>query len=187
MPSPTKPRRRRSTAKQRAVLEVLREHENFRSAQQLYLDIRRRQELPIGLTSVYRILRTLADDRIAETQRAEDGEILYRLRTGTGHHHYLLCRLCGRAVAFTPVDIEEHTRRLSHQHHYTDVSHYVDLYGICPLCRSRRPGPPPSRTAQRRLSHQRSPSRLWWVGVFSSVASAVAVQGSWCQSPNESS
>jgi Fur family transcriptional regulator, ferric uptake regulator len=81
VPSPAEPRRRRSTAKQRAVLEVLREQENFRSAQQLYLDLRRHRQLRIGLTSVYRILRTLAADRIAETQRAEDGEILYRLRT----------------------------------------------------------------------------------------------------------
>ncbi len=136
MPSPPEPRWRRSTAKQRTVLEVLREQENFRSAQQLYLDIRRHRQLRIGLTSVYRILRTLAADRIAETQRAEDGEILYRLRTGAGHRHYLVCRRCGRAEGFTPVDIEEHTRRLSRQHHYTDVSHYVDLYGVCPRCRT---------------------------------------------------
>jgi Fur family transcriptional regulator, ferric uptake regulator len=134
--SPPEPRRRRSTAKQRTVLEVLREQENFRSAQQLYLEIERHGQLHIGLTSVYRILRTMATDRIAETQRAEDGEILYRLRTGAGHRHYLVCRRCGEAVGFTPVGIEEHTRRLSRQHHYTDVTHRVDLYGICPRCRT---------------------------------------------------
>ena len=137
--SPYEPRRRRSTAKQRAVLEVLREQENFRSAQQLYLEVRRDRQLRIGLTSVYRILRTLAADRVAETQRAEDGEILYRLRNGTGHRHYLICRQCGDAVAFTPVDIEEHTRRLSRQHNYTDVTHYVDLYGTCPRCTTAPP------------------------------------------------
>jgi len=134
--SSPEPRRRRSSAKQRAVLEVLREQENFRSAQQLYLDVRRDRQVRIGLTSVYRILRTLAADRVAETQRAEDGEILYRLRTGAGHRHYLVCRRCGEAVGFTPVDIEEHTSRLSRQHHYSDVTHYVDLYGICPRCRT---------------------------------------------------
>jgi Fur family transcriptional regulator, ferric uptake regulator len=134
--SPAEPRRRRSTAKQRAVLEVLREQENFRSAQQLYLDVRQNRQLRIGLTSVYRILRTLAADGVAETQRAEDGEILYRLRAGTGHRHYLVCRRCGEAVAFIPVEIEEHTDRLSRQHHYTDVTHYVDIYGICPRCRT---------------------------------------------------
>ena len=146
MSSPAEPRRRRSTAKQRAVLEVLREQENFRSAQQIYLDVRHNRQLRIGLTSVYRILRTLADDRIAETQRAEDGEILYRLRTETGHRHYLVCRRCGEAVGFTPVEIEEHTHRLSRQHQYIDVTHYVDIYGTCPRCRT---APGSERSADR--------------------------------------
>ena len=157
MSSPPQPRRRRSTAKQRAILEVLREQENFRSAQQLYLDVRRDRQLRIGLTSVYRILRTLAADRVAETQRAEDGEMLYRLRTGTGHRHYLVCRQCGEAVAFTPVDIEEHTRRLSRLHHYTDVTHYFDLYGTCPRC---RPAPASQGCADKPLPDSpRLPSR----------------------------
>lgn len=155
MSSPPESPRRRSTDKQRVVLEVLREQENFRSAQQLYLAIRHHRQLRIGLTSVYRILHTLATDRIAETQRAEDGEILYRLRTGTGHRHYLICRRCGGAVGFTPVGIEEHTRRLSRQHHYSDVTHHVDLYGICPRCRTatgpegaaNQPHPTPGRPA----------------------------------------
>lgn len=139
MSTPAQPRQRRSTAKQRAVLHALREQRNFRSAQQLYLDVHRDHELRIGLTSVYRILRTLAADRIAETQRAEDGETLYRLRTEAGHCHYLICRRCGTAVAFTPLDIEEHTRRLSRQHRYADVTHHVDLYGTCPQCQIASP------------------------------------------------
>ena len=106
MSAPPQSRRRRSTAKQRAVLEVLQEQQNFRSAQQLYLDIHRHRQLRIGLTSVYRILRTLADDRIAETQRAEDGEILYRLRTEAGHRHYLVCRQCGTTVEIAGPAIE---------------------------------------------------------------------------------
>lgn len=149
MSSSALPPRRRSTAKQRTVLAALREQENFRSAQQLYLDINRHHALPIGLTSVYRILRALAEDRVAETQRGEDGEMLYRLRNGTGHRHYLVCRQCGRAVGFVSAEIEEHTHRLSRQHSYTDVSHYVDLYGICPRCRT---GAPENRTDQRTLN-----------------------------------
>ncbi|WP_308206689.1 transcriptional repressor [Mycobacterium paraense] len=135
---------------------MLREHENFRSAQQIYLDIRHHRQLRIGLTSVYRILRTMATDRIAETQRAEDGEVLYRLRTGQDHRHYLVCRQCGRAEGFTPVDIEEDTRRLSRQHRYTDVTHYVDLYGICPRCQT---APSIETQGTTRVPHQIGPDR----------------------------
>jgi Fur family transcriptional regulator, ferric uptake regulator len=134
MPAPQTPRRRRNTAKQQVVLDVLRGSDNFRSAQQLYLQIRHERPLRIGLTSVYRILRSLADDRIAETQRAEDGEILYRLRDSPGHRHYLLCRRCGRAVGFTPTALEDHTADLIRRHRYSEVTHYFELYGICPQC-----------------------------------------------------
>ncbi len=136
MPAPPTSRRRRNTAKQQVVLEVLRGSDKFRSAQQLYLQIRHERPLRIALTSVYRILRGLADDWTAETQRAEDGEILYRLRSSPEHRHYLLCRQCGRAVGFTPTALEDHTAGLIRQHRYSEVTHYFDLYGICPQCRT---------------------------------------------------
>ena len=132
-------KRRRATAKQRVVLETLGSSDTFRSAQQLHMQLQRQQVLPISLTSVYRILRGLAEDRIAETQRAEDGEILYRMRNSPVHRHYLLCRRCGEAVAFTPLALEQQTSQLSGQYNYTDVTHHVDLYGICPRCRALRP------------------------------------------------
>jgi Fur family transcriptional regulator, ferric uptake regulator len=125
---------RRWTENQRAVLEALHHSDHFRSAQQLHRDIREHHTTGIGLTSVYRILHRLAAERIAETQRAEDGETLYRLRTEPGHLHHLLCRRCGVAVAFTPVGLETLTARLAHQHRYTDVTHHIDLYGTCPQC-----------------------------------------------------
>ncbi|MCV7174589.1 Fur family transcriptional regulator [Mycolicibacterium sphagni] len=132
--------RRRATANQRAVLHVLGEIDRFRSAQQLYVLLHQQYSLPVGLTSVYRILHTLAEDGVAETQRAETGEHLYRIRNGSDHRHYLLCRHCGRAVAFTVPALEENAHQLAKQHHYADVTHYVDVYGICPGCRSNFEG-----------------------------------------------
>jgi Fur family ferric uptake transcriptional regulator len=101
--------KRRSTTAQCVVLEVLNTSDKFRSAQQIYLEIRTQRLIRMGLTSVYRILRTLCDDSIAETQRAEDGETLYRKCTAPGHRHYLVCRCCGLAVGFTPIALEEET------------------------------------------------------------------------------
>ncbi len=133
--SPTQPPRR-STANQRAVLHVLGETDRFRSAQQLYVQLHQQCSLRVGLSSVYRILHTLAEDGVAETQRAETGEYLYRIRNGSDHRHYLVCRRCGRAVAFTVPALEETAHQLAEEHHYADVTHYVDVYGVCPRCRS---------------------------------------------------
>jgi Fur family ferric uptake transcriptional regulator len=134
MPIPRAPQRRRPTAQQQAVLDALGRSDHFRSAQQIHRELGERPAMRVGLTTVYRILRTLADQRIAEAQRGEDGETLYRLRTTMAHHHYLLCRRCGAAVAFSPAALEHHTAELTRQHCYADITHHIDLYGTCPRC-----------------------------------------------------
>ena len=88
----------------------------------------------VRLVTVYRILRTFAEMKTTETQRAEDGEMLYRLRTAPGHRHYLLCRRCGRAIGFTAGEFEHLTSQLAEDHRYTDVTHQIDFYGTCPRC-----------------------------------------------------
>ncbi|MEE6169063.1 MULTISPECIES: Fur family transcriptional regulator [unclassified Mycolicibacterium] len=133
---PSSQPRRRATANQRAVLHILGETDRFRSAQQLYVQLHQQYSPRVSLTSVYRILHALAEDGVAETQRAETGEHLYRIRNGSNHRHYLVCRRCGRAVAFAVPVLEESAHQLAKQHHYADVTHYVDVYGICPRCRS---------------------------------------------------
>jgi len=134
MQASPEPRPRRTTPKGQVVLEILSGSDRFRSAQQLYVQIRHETSVQIGLASVYRILRGLADDGIAETQRAEDGEMLYRVLSSPGHRHYLLCRRCGRAVGFAVVAFEDSATDLVQQHGYSDVTHHFDLYGICPQC-----------------------------------------------------
>jgi Fur family ferric uptake transcriptional regulator len=126
--------RRRPTANRQAVLDLLSHSDRFRSAQQVHIEMREQYGPRIGLSTIYRILRTLADEKVAETQRAEDGETLYRLRTAPEHRHYLLCRRCGRAVGFTVEDIERYTSRLARRHRFADVTHYIDIYGTCPRC-----------------------------------------------------
>ncbi|HUO38120.1 MAG TPA: transcriptional repressor, partial [Mycobacterium sp.] len=93
---------RRPTAQQQAVLDALGRSARFRSAQELHHELTAHTPNRIGLATVYRILHRLSSLRIAEAQRGEDGETLYRLRTSSNHHHYLICRRCGAAVAFNP-------------------------------------------------------------------------------------
>ncbi|WP_235852664.1 Fur family transcriptional regulator [Mycobacterium interjectum] len=122
MPAPQALRQTRMTTQQRAVLELLGRSDRFRSAQQLHRDLGQRHSVRIGLVTVYRILHAFADMKICETQRAEDGETLCRLRATPEHRHYLLCRRCGRAIGFTAGEIEAFTSQLAQQHRYTDLA-----------------------------------------------------------------
>lgn len=134
MPAPQVRRPIRMTSQQRALLDLLHRSDRFRGAQQLHDDLRQGRGVRIGLVTVYRILNLLTDLKITETQRAEDGEMLYRLRTTSEHRHYLLCRQCGHAIGFTADEIEAFTSKLAQQHHYTDLAHEIDFYGTCPRC-----------------------------------------------------
>lgn len=100
----------------------------------MHADLRLTSTIGIGLTSVYRNLHRLADQQLVETQPSEDGELLYRIRDDGGHHHYLMCRICGRAEQFTLDEVEQSADLIARQHRYRDVSHRLDLYGICPRC-----------------------------------------------------
>ncbi|WP_084520168.1 transcriptional repressor [Nocardia mexicana] len=71
-----KPVRYRATVRVTAMLDVLRRDDRFRSAQQLYDDLRTATSLRIGPTTVYRILNLLVEQELVETQRSEAGELM---------------------------------------------------------------------------------------------------------------
>ncbi|WP_067463310.1 Fur family transcriptional regulator [Nocardia amamiensis] len=128
-------KRQRTTAQRMAVLDALRHSDRFLSTQQLHAYLRRTSDVRIGLTTVYRALRLLADDQLVETQRSEHGELLYRRNNNTyGHRHYLLCRICGRAEELAVDDVEDYVAHVAAESRYSDISHSINLYGVCPHC-----------------------------------------------------
>ncbi len=126
----------RSTRQKRALAALLADVDGFRSAQDLHALLRTRGER-VGLTTVYNQLRLLADSGEVDVLRAEDGETLYRRCSTDVHHHHLLCRSCGRTVEIDGPDIEGWADRLAAQEGFTDVSHTLEIVGICPTCRRR--------------------------------------------------
>lgn len=123
----------RETRQKRALSAVLDETEGFRSAQDLYADLRARGQT-VGLTTVYNQLRALAEAGMVDTLRTEDGETLYR-RCGTEHHHHhLVCRRCGATVEVEGPEVERWADRVAGQHGFVDIAHTVEIVGTCADC-----------------------------------------------------
>jgi Fur family ferric uptake transcriptional regulator len=122
----------RSTRQKRALAEVLDESDGFRSAQDLYVELRARGE-NVGLTTVYNQLRALADSGQVDSVRADDGETLYR-RCGAEHHHHLVCRFCGRTVEVQGPEIERWANRVAEANRYVDIQHTFEIVGTCRDC-----------------------------------------------------
>lgn len=123
---------RRVTRQRAAVVELLAEKDDFRSAQDLHDELRGRGE-EVGLTTVYRTLQSLSESGEIDMLRTDSGEALYR-RCSPHHHHHLLCRDCGYTVEIESTGVEQWAQTMAVHHGFTDVDHTVEITGTCASC-----------------------------------------------------
>ncbi|CAB4942040.1 unannotated protein [freshwater metagenome] len=126
--------KQRSTRQRAAVANVLQELDDFRSAQDLY-DLLRAQGENVGLTTVYRTLQAMAEQGDIDVLAGSDGQSLYR-RCGqrSGHHHHVVCRTCGLTVEVEGPVVEAWTHEIARENGFTDVSHTLEIFGLCARC-----------------------------------------------------
>ena len=124
----------RSTRQRAAIAALLENLDEFRSAQELHDELRRRGE-GIGLTTVYRTLQQMAAAGVVDTLRTDTGESVYR-RCSEDHHHHLVCRACGSTVEIQGGDVETWAADIAHEHGFSDVSHTIEIFGVCGGCAS---------------------------------------------------
>jgi Fur family transcriptional regulator, ferric uptake regulator len=122
----------RATRQRAAISALLENLDDFRSAQELHDELRRRGE-GIGLTTVYRTLQSMAAAGAVDTLRTDTGESLYR-RCSEQHHHHIVCRGCGFTVEVDGGKAEEWAAEVAGAHGFSDVSHTIEIFGTCADC-----------------------------------------------------
>ena len=120
---------RRSTRQRSAVVQLLSTIDDFRSAQELHDELRKRGD-GIGLTTVYRTLQSLSEAGEIDVLRTDSGEAIYR-RCSAHHHHHLVCRLCGRTVEVEGPAVERWAEKIAAEHGFSEISHTVEITGTC--------------------------------------------------------
>jgi Fur family ferric uptake transcriptional regulator len=130
MTDPSTPQRR--TRQRAAVDEILSHLEEFRTAQQIH-DVLRRQGDSVGLTTVYRTLQAMVESGELDALRTNEGETAYRRCSG-GHHHHLVCRVCGRTVEVSGPAVERWASAVAEEHGFREVSHDLEIFGTCGSC-----------------------------------------------------
>lgn len=126
----------RSTRQRNAIAALLADIDEFRSAQELHDELRKRGE-GIGLTTVYRTLQSLADAELVDVLRTDTGESVYR-QCSKGHHHHLVCRHCGRTVEVEGPTVEAWADSIAREHGFSEISHTVEVFGTCQVCANGR-------------------------------------------------
>jgi Fur family ferric uptake transcriptional regulator len=122
----------RVTKQRTAVAAALSALDDFRSSQELHEYLRTQGE-SVGLTTVYRTLQAMAELGEVDVIVRDDGEAAYR-RCSDEHHHHLVCRSCGATVEITGPTVEEWADAMAAKHGYRDVSHTLEIFGLCRAC-----------------------------------------------------
>jgi Fur family transcriptional regulator, ferric uptake regulator len=128
--------RTRITRQSAAIEDALRDADGFRTAQELFDQVRGSGQ-KVGLTTVYRHLNLLAELGRADVVHRADGEAQFRLcgthaEPAEEHHHHVVCRVCGRSEQVSAPEVEDWAERVARAAGYTDISHTVEVFGLCP-------------------------------------------------------
>jgi Fur family ferric uptake transcriptional regulator len=130
MPQP-RGTRLRSTRQAAAVIAVMSGMAAFSDARDIHEAVREAGGR-VGLATVYRHLRVLAEQGSVDAVRGPGGQALYRLRRD-GCTHHLTCRICGRAVEVDGREIWEWAGQVASLAGFTLTEQAVELTGVCRL------------------------------------------------------
>ena len=87
----------------------------------------------VGRATVYRGLRLLVETDLVCRVLLEDRELRYQL-SHQGHHHHLLCAVCGASADLEGCDVEETLREAAAAAGFQMSGHWLEIYGRCADC-----------------------------------------------------
>lgn len=128
------PNKRRNSTRREIILALLVQSRSFLSSQEIH-KLLIRQGAAIGLATVYRQLEDLVKQGRADAIVSPGGERLYRYcGQDKTHHHHIVCRVCGAATELDLPEVELITESFAKRYNYKDVTHSLELFGVCFSC-----------------------------------------------------
>lgn len=119
------------TRSQQTVIEVLQNLKKAISAQELYIELRNRQQ-NMGLATVYRSLEALKLQGELQVRLLPNGESVYSLVSRDRHH--LTCVNCNTSIPIEECPVHELERQLEKFHQFKVYYHTLEFFGLCDRC-----------------------------------------------------
>lgn len=125
------------TPQRMIILQVFLEKDGHVSSEELYDEVRRVDE-SIGQATVYRTLKLLSESGLAKQVDFKEGVTRYEHNLGVAHHDHLICERCKKTIEIVDERIERLQEELAARAGFILTGHRMDLFGLCPDCRSRK-------------------------------------------------
>jgi Fur family transcriptional regulator, ferric uptake regulator len=121
----------RVTTPRRAVLDVLLEHRDHITADEVAAAVQERHP-EVHLSTVYRALDAFEQLGVVTHVHLGHGRAIYHLTDEI--HHHAVCEACGDVVEL-PADVfDDLQRRLQREHGFRADAHHFALVGQCARC-----------------------------------------------------
>ncbi|BDB29676.1 transcriptional repressor (plasmid) [Cupriavidus sp. P-10] len=88
----------------------------------------------IGLSTVYRVLRLLVQEKLLTCQKFENSSTIFELNEGD--HDHLICVQCRTAGEFCDPKIEVRRIEIAKEKGFVLRNHTLTLYGLCASCQA---------------------------------------------------
>jgi Fur family transcriptional regulator, ferric uptake regulator len=119
------------TRSQKRILSLLQSLKCSISAQDLYIELRNRQQ-DMGLATVYRSLEALKLQGEVQVRTLANGESEYSLIKSDRHH--LTCVNCGTSIAIDECPVHNLEQQLETSHTFKVYYHTLEFFGLCQKC-----------------------------------------------------
>lgn len=123
--------RSQRTRSQERILNLLKTMNQAISAQDIYLELRQRNE-SMGLATVYRSLDALKLEGTVQVRTLANGESLYSTMQEDKHH--LTCLQCGASIPIDRCPVHELEHQLHQSYQFKIFYHTLEFFGLCAQC-----------------------------------------------------
>ncbi|RJO60453.1 MAG: transcriptional repressor [Dehalococcoidia bacterium] len=128
----------KATPQRLSVLEAVDGMRAQFTPQQLYERLQK-QHPDIGLVTVYRTLKLLAESGLI-CRMGYSGRSQSYARRPQEHHHHLVCAGCDKVVNVSSCGLGEMERKLASETGFAISDHHLEFMGLCRQCRANAPG-----------------------------------------------
>lgn len=119
------------TRSQERILTVLKSLNRSISAQDLYVELRNREQ-DMGLATVYRSLEALKIQGEVQVRTLANGESEYSSAKSDRHH--LTCVNCGVSLPIDECPVHDLEKQLEKSHTFKVYYHTLEFFGLCQKC-----------------------------------------------------
>jgi Fur family ferric uptake transcriptional regulator len=118
-----------------AIIESLLRHAGPISIERIHQELGAKL---CDLVTVYRCLAAFESLDMVRRSYLHNGTCLYELTLGSTRHYHIVCKACGNTERVDYFSVEGMEGVLK-ERGYTQVSHIVEFFGVCPTCQKSAP------------------------------------------------